>query len=92
MCLYIPNIVKFSLNFMHAFYKFTKASAFGGRGHIPLPHPPPMAGVITFWGPFHEFGDPQHNSVCMVDTQRFSGWHEFLAHDGINIAHLNAGG
>ena len=20
-----------------------KASAFGGRGHIPLPHPPPMA-------------------------------------------------
>ena len=48
---------------------------------------------------FHyDFGDPSMNlgtpsiTLCTVDTQRFSGWHEFLAHDGINsyIAHLNA--
>ena len=32
---------KFSLNFMYAFYKFAKASAFGGRGHIPPPAPTP---------------------------------------------------
>ena len=44
-------------------------------------------GVIKFWGshengdpgsPFHyDFGDSQHNSLCVVDTRRFSAWHEF---------------
>ena len=45
-----------------------------------------------FGDPSMNFGDPQHNSLCTVDTQRFTGWHEFLAHDGINIAHLNSEG
>ena len=29
---------------VHSQSEFLKIFAFGGRGHIPLPHPPPMAG------------------------------------------------
>ena len=40
---------------------------------------------LRFWGPFREFGDPQHKFMFTVDTRRFSGpCHEFI---DVNIAH-----
>ena len=39
---------------------------------------------LWFWGSFHEFGDPQHNSMFTVDNWRISGFNEFL---NVNIPH-----
>ena len=73
--------------------KRNAGSLVGGAGH-EIHYEYQCHKILGTRGPhFHyDFGDPQHNSLCMVDIQRFSGWHEFLAHDGINITHLNAGG
>ena len=43
MLLLLENSVKFDVHKI----KLAKASAFGRRGYIPLPHPPPMASKLA---------------------------------------------
>ena len=51
--------------------------------HLPPPQCHKMLGTP---GPhfYYDFGDPQRNSVFTIDTQRISGYNEFL---DVNIAH-----